>query len=306
MKITKKPTLSIYIPAYNEEENIFFLLKSLVSQESKGYKLEKIVVVDDGSSDNTKEKVKNISENYPVVEIISDGKRLGKIERLNQIYKQNKSDIAVIFDGDVLPMNNTILDKAVEKFDADDVALVGFDKFPIFPTNFVGKLIYHWYKIVYEVRRDVKDGDSIYNFSSCAYAIKKDFALKMYYPKDVYPITRITFFEAITENLKVRFAKGVGVYFKLPDNISDYLDQLKRFSGTKEMNISFYGKDLYSFSTKIPLRKKISGILNYLKKHPFYGSLSILFRIYVSLIPYKTHKYQIVTWKSIKSTKKLI
>ena len=56
----KKPTLSIGIPAFNEEANIYFLLKDLLSQKMDQFNLERIIVNSDGSTDDTIEQVKRI------------------------------------------------------------------------------------------------------------------------------------------------------------------------------------------------------------------------------------------------------
>ena len=49
--------VSIIIPAFNEENTIIELLKKVNLQETKDFSLE-IIVIDDGSFDNTKEILK--------------------------------------------------------------------------------------------------------------------------------------------------------------------------------------------------------------------------------------------------------
>src|SRR3989344_4265557 len=55
-KLKKHPSVSIVVPAYNEENNIITTLTSLIKLNYPKNKLE-IVIVNDGSTDNTKNLV---------------------------------------------------------------------------------------------------------------------------------------------------------------------------------------------------------------------------------------------------------
>ena len=58
----KKLTVTIGIPAYNEEKNIGRLLKSLSNQKGDDFTLNEIVVLSDGSTDMTNEIVHSQSK----------------------------------------------------------------------------------------------------------------------------------------------------------------------------------------------------------------------------------------------------
>ena len=58
--IMKNPTVSAIIPAYNEEEHVKECIETLLEQT---YKPFEIIFVDDGSTDNTT----NIIKNYNVI-----------------------------------------------------------------------------------------------------------------------------------------------------------------------------------------------------------------------------------------------
>jgi len=102
----------IIIPVFNEENNIKKCIKSLQNQT---YELSKIVLVNDGSTDNTLKKIRDISDKFKNIEIIDFKNSLSKpipgkkiIKAFNQGLNQNKIKYDYIgkFDGDlILPKN---------------------------------------------------------------------------------------------------------------------------------------------------------------------------------------------------------
>ncbi|NTU73535.1 glycosyltransferase, partial [Candidatus Roizmanbacteria bacterium] len=70
----RTPTLTIGISALNEEQNIICLLNALLSQKNGHYLLSELVVISDGSTDQTVPLVKSIQNKYPVITLI-DGKK---------------------------------------------------------------------------------------------------------------------------------------------------------------------------------------------------------------------------------------
>ncbi|MFL2990655.1 MAG: glycosyltransferase [Cytophagales bacterium] len=102
----------IIIPVFNEENNIKKCIKSLQNQT---YELSKIVLVNDGSTDNTLKIIRDISDKFKNIEIIDFKNSLSKpipgkkiIKAFNQGLNQNKIKYDYIgkFDGDlILPKN---------------------------------------------------------------------------------------------------------------------------------------------------------------------------------------------------------
>ena len=104
-----KLTVSTIISAYNEEKNIKNFLNSLVQQEETNFKFEEIVVVSDGSEDDTVGEAKKISD--PRVKIYEEKQRMGKAKRLNDYFASCESDALLIFDADTLLDSNSTVAK---------------------------------------------------------------------------------------------------------------------------------------------------------------------------------------------------
>jgi len=105
------PTVSIIIPAFNEEKVIFRKLKSISEIKYPKEKIE-ILIVDDGSTDNTVQIVQSFlasnSSGIPF-SFLSINERSGKSNALNYAFKFCKGDIIVISDADVFFEKDSIL-----------------------------------------------------------------------------------------------------------------------------------------------------------------------------------------------------
>jgi len=90
-------TLSIVIPAYNEEKFLPTLLEKILSinTESLGYQKE-IVVVDDGSKDQTKQ----VAEAFKEVKVFSQ-KNQGKGAAVQNGIKQSSGEYVLVQDADL-------------------------------------------------------------------------------------------------------------------------------------------------------------------------------------------------------------
>jgi glycosyltransferase involved in cell wall biosynthesis len=93
-------SVSIVIPAYNEESTIELLLLSVIDANYLGLKVE-IIVVDDFSNDRTIDIVSDLAAKYPSLKICKHNRNLGKGAALRTgIYKAN-GDIILIQDADL-------------------------------------------------------------------------------------------------------------------------------------------------------------------------------------------------------------
>jgi len=95
------PSVSIIIPAFNEGKVIEKTIRSVLELS---YSQKEIIVVDDGSMDDTLKIAKLMETNNPI-RVISKKKNGGKWGALNKGIESSKSDIIVCIDAD------TVLDK---------------------------------------------------------------------------------------------------------------------------------------------------------------------------------------------------
>jgi len=105
-----EPTVSILIPAYNEEDVIERILQRMKELTYPKDKFE-VIVIDDASADRTGEKAERFARNYRFITVVhrapTEGDR-GKQEALNFGLKYASGDLVYCFDADYYPQRNII------------------------------------------------------------------------------------------------------------------------------------------------------------------------------------------------------
>lgn len=300
----KLKTLTIGVCAHNEEHSIEKLLKSILAQRKDGFKLSKIIVVSDGSSDNTADVVKKYQKKYNVITLVDDGKRVGKAMRLNEMYRNNTSDIILILDADVR-LGKNVLTEITSQFDSKKVGLVGGFNVPEKPRNYFEKAIVTWITIWNEIRVNINGGVSVHNNLGCVSALSKNFAKIVHIPNNIIPDDDFTYFTAIKAGFHFKFAKKAIVYYRTVNNLSDFFTQHSRLIYSKQHVAKHFGdwvNNYYGVSKKEKYKTIFANAIKHPILVPFALFLQILLR-FKHIVPQET--YENGYWKTAVSTKAL-
>ncbi|NFE20605.1 glycosyltransferase family 2 protein [Clostridium botulinum] len=108
----KYPKVSILVPAHNEEKVIGRTVKSILLLNYPKDKME-LIVINDNSSDNTKEILKQIQEeyrsyNFKIINTDNITGGRGKSNALNIGYKHSSGDFIAVYDADNTPDKNAL------------------------------------------------------------------------------------------------------------------------------------------------------------------------------------------------------
>jgi hyaluronan synthase len=93
------PTVTVIIPAYNEEEEIMRTIRQIMESEYPSDKLS-VIAINDGSADNTLKMLLKAKEIYPDLIVIDFGENRGKREAMATGVRMAKSEIVVFVDSD--------------------------------------------------------------------------------------------------------------------------------------------------------------------------------------------------------------
>ena len=146
-----RPRVSIIVPAYNEVENMPDLFKELKATFEEFVFDGELVLVDDGSSDETFEVARTVATEvgFKPVKILRHRVNRGKTEALLTGAKSAQGELLVFFDADLQHATNEIprfVDKLDEGFDFVAGRKVGF-----YDKRFVSG-VYNWLaRIIFRV-----------------------------------------------------------------------------------------------------------------------------------------------------------
>ena len=99
--VTVKERISVILPAYNEGNVLTESIERLISELKKYSDNYQIIIVNDGSTDDTKEKAIELKHIYPEIKIISYKTNKGKGNAIKRGLLSADGDIDVILDADL-------------------------------------------------------------------------------------------------------------------------------------------------------------------------------------------------------------
>lgn len=116
------PFISILIPCHNEAVVIKDTIENILDVDYKNYE---IIVIDDRSTDNTKDVLKEIEKKYDKVKILIRDKNAypGKSAVLNDAVKIAKGEAYLVFDADAR-IKPDFIKKLLTKFEDEDIGAV--------------------------------------------------------------------------------------------------------------------------------------------------------------------------------------
>ncbi|GAB3563260.1 glycosyltransferase family 2 protein [Spirosoma luteolum] len=97
---TPKGMISVIVPAYNEEENLPVLVHRLMAVLSP-YSDYEILIIDDGSTDQTRHVLRQLSNTYDCVRFISFSRNFGHQMALRAGYDNARGSAVICLDADL-------------------------------------------------------------------------------------------------------------------------------------------------------------------------------------------------------------
>ncbi len=260
-------TVTIGISAYNENRNLGRLLAKLLSQKALSFKLEKILVISDGSTDDTASVARSVSSSR--IHVIEDKRRLGKALRMNQMFKTLRSDILVVVDADTDLEGMYVIEKLIKPFSVDrSIAMCNALAKPLSGKTFTEKAVNHTYDTYLSILPKIKAGDSLFSVSGRMIAYRKAFVKKFKLPRNLIGTDAFTYFKCLSLGYKFKLVESAVVYFRSPVNLKDQIKQNTRFVSRGDRLSKYFPKDLISKESKIPSMILIGSMASQLIKDP--------------------------------------
>ena len=218
------PTLSVLIPAHNEEKSIRDTIK-IVLDINYPKNLFEVIVIDDGSTDNTLKIVKE----FKGIRILSK-ENSGKADSLNKAIAIANNEIIVVVDADSYPDKDSFL-KMVPYFFDKNVGAVTSSIMVKNPKNLIEKLQSTEYIFIAFARKLLDAIGSVYVTPGPLSMYRKDALLKIggFDKKNLTEDIEIAW-NLLKHNYDIRMCLSAKVYTNCKNNLKTWWKQRVRWN----------------------------------------------------------------------------
>jgi cellulose synthase/poly-beta-1,6-N-acetylglucosamine synthase-like glycosyltransferase len=228
IKVKNYPTISIIVPAYNEEKSIINTLNALVKLN---YPINKkqVIVVNDGSTDGTDRLVRTFISTHKNFKYL-DKKNSGKADSLNQAIKLANGELIAVVDADSYPKSDSLI-KMVGFFQDEKVAAVTSRVLVKNKDSWINKFDVMDYAIIAWSRKLLDFIDSVYVTNGPLSAYRKNVVLAVggFDTKNLTEDIEITW-NILSKGYHTRMSYDSIVYTTVPSNLSGWIKQRVRWN----------------------------------------------------------------------------
>lgn len=299
---TKQTTISVGISAFNEQQNIKQLLTSIVEQQSEDFTLREVIVISDGSTDNTVSEAESVNDSR--IRVIAYEQRAGKVARLRELLSIITGDYFLQIDADVKIADQNFLQVLVTAANVDKADLIFPFSKPAKPKRFFEKVAYLGWEIWETVI--VQLGYEKLLFHRCIGACRlfsKKFYTQFALPKTLNSSDdRYSFYFAVDRGLNIQFVPAAVAWYRLPVTAADYLKQMRRFLFNGNSNLEYFPASLIRKYDMVPGRARIQALFRAaLNRSPVRLSIYFVTQLYAHLTAHRYAKTK--GWDTSVTTK---
>lgn len=269
--MSKKLTISIGIPAFNEEQNIPKLLDNVLSQSQSGCTIKEILVVSDASTDGTNEIVAKYSDKR--IRLFVNKKRVGQQQCQNLLIENYQCDILVILEADILLQDKFVIENLIKPFYESGNANLGMTvgtAYAVLPSSFVERISVTGYCLKSQIFNNWKNGMNVYGCGGHSMkAMSRKFTSRLRWPKSV-PEDAYTYFKLLELNLTMQKVPNAKTWMRCPANFFDRLKQGKKFRSGKSVLLDYFEKKVIENEYRVPRMLALKYIIHSTVSSPIF------------------------------------
>ena len=262
----KKLTLTIGIPAFNEEANIKGLILSIFEQEARTYNLEKIIVVVDACTDDTLAEILKIKNSK--IQLIVNKQRKGKAYGLNVIARETSSDILVHLDADILLKDKKTIENIIDPIVSRGADLTSARVKEYWATSKFEEVLKISMVLKKEIFEHYNHGNNIYTCHGRARGLSKKLYKSMIFSPEIIAEDAFSYLYTIANDYKYLFAKKANVHYRLPRTLVDHKKQSVRFFNSYKQLNNIFGAKLMKSEGRLPKKIVLKYTVKYALRYP--------------------------------------
>lgn len=294
--------LSVGIPAYNESNNTAGLVKSVLSQVGDSFVLREIIVISDGSSDDTVAKARSVHD--PRLNVVDSKDRKGKAGRCNELFDMFTTDVLIQFDADMRLLHTNVIEEMVKVMKVGGYGFVCGNLVPLDPKSYVEKLanfgIAAWTDILNELG---PEKSMLHHCVGGARLFTRGTLRDFRFPSEVEMGEDVyTYFTLLKQGVRIGYAPAAVVNYRLASTFKDYVKQMHRFLTTTDTMSNQFGHNVYEREDLITTRLKLKAFIRRaLKTNPIIPIGYACLQLYARLTVWKYKRTKL--WDIASSTK---
>ncbi|NTW15056.1 MAG: glycosyltransferase family 2 protein [Candidatus Moranbacteria bacterium] len=300
-----EPTLTVIVPAYNEEANVGAVVRGILAQQEDGFALARLIVASDGSTDGTVAVAESAAGGDARVTVVNDGNRLGKALRLNRELENVPSDIVAILDADIAFEHERVLAELLAPMIRHaNIIHVSGSALPLAPETLVERIAYAG-AMLWEIVRRSPSATPLYRSEGRIHAYRKTMYLKLRFP-ETSADEAYSFLFGEHEGFPFAVSDGALVRYRLPSTFRDYVLQMRRFLKSEEIQARTFGEAFVSRYYTITLADKFRGLATNLVADPVHTILYALLIPLPRILKAFDSRNGEHRWADVPSTKRLL
>jgi cellulose synthase/poly-beta-1,6-N-acetylglucosamine synthase-like glycosyltransferase len=243
-ELKKKPSVSFIIPAYNESKTIGETIEHIFAIDYKN--ISQVIVVNDCSTDNTKEVIEALQKKYPKIVLVNNPKNLGNAGRSkNAGLKYATGDIIAFVDADSYPAKDS-LKKMLGFFEDEKVGAVTCPILVRERNTFIEKMQGIEYRVIALTRKLLGYVDSIYVTPGPLALYRKEAIMEVggFDGDNMTEDIEITW-HLTAKNWKREMCLSTEVSTTAPDTVKAWYKQRRRWTMGGIQCISKYKKEIF-------------------------------------------------------------
>ncbi len=299
---TKYNTITIGIPAYNEQVNLARLLMAIIKQKTTGVRrIESVIVFSDGSDDKTVSEAKSVVDKR--IKVVVGSTRKGKNARLNEIFRKVTTDILVTLDSDIVLEGEYVIDSMAKAFKkVENPGLIAGNAQPLAAKTIFEEASNNFVESLNFIKNAIRKGQNIYSVRGPILAYAKSFLIQYSLPLDV-PDDRYSYFLCKRLGYGFYFESTAKVYFRSPKTFTDQIKQCKRFRYDRIMLGNYIDQKELEDAYFVPMSLKVQAMFLQLFKNPMAYLAMKVIQIFDHI---STEKVKTKTWDIAHSTKSFL
>lgn len=298
----KFPTLTVAVCAYNEGANIANFLNSVLKQKERGYTLKKVIVISDGSTDDTLAKIRKFKTQK--IRLVVHNNRKGKSARLNEIYQNLTTDFLFQSDADVILAGKLVLARMLKVLIDPKVAMVSGNAEPYSPKTLMERAIHVSRNAYHPLKTTFKEGNNRFSVNGRILAYRSTFVKSVVIPNGVIGNDAFTYFACLQRGLSYRYAEDAIAHYRSPMTLYDHVKQNTRFLAVSRCMKEYFPKELVAREYALPIQQKFYLLSLQFMKHPILSIFIFTINRYCQILGILQSEQMHGPWNISESTKK--